>query len=81
MSEGLPPVARQKVEIFIITHLTENEPSSKTDKKDISIVRDLAKRVYEISQTTEMTEKIQLWKDHNSLKKTRPPVVVFPEDP
>ena len=80
MSEGLPPVARQKVEIFIITHLTENEPSSKTDKKDISIVRDLAKRVYEISQTTEMTEKIQLWKDHNSLKKTRPPVVVFPEN-
>jgi hypothetical protein len=78
--EGMPPVKKQKVEIFIITDLFENEPSLDVDKKDILVVQDLAKRVYEISQTQEMAEKIQLWKDHNSLKKTRPPVIAFPEN-
>ena len=78
--EGMPPVKKQKVEIFIITDLFENEPSTDVDKKDISIVKGLAKRVYKISQTQDMAEKIQLWKDHNSLKKTRPPVVAFPEN-
>lgn len=43
-NEGLPPVARQKVEILIISNLKNSEPSDKVDKKDISIVKDLARR-------------------------------------
>jgi len=80
MSKGMPPVKKQKVEIFIITDLTENSISANVDKGDITIVRDLAKRVYEISQASETKEKIKLWRDHNSLKKTIPPVICFPEN-
>jgi len=74
------PVKKQKVELFILTDLIENEPSAKADKKDISIVRDLAKKVYEISQKPDNLEKIKLIKDHNSLIKGRPVVLCFPEN-
>lgn len=76
----LLPIKRQKVEAFIMTDLFAHEPSPKADKKDIEILRDLAKRVKEISEIPENTEKIGLWKDHNSLKKTRPLVLCFPEN-
>ena len=74
------PVKKQKIELFILTDLIENEPSARVDKKDISTVRDLAKKVYEISKQPKNIEKIKLIKDHNSLIKTRPVVLCFPEN-
>jgi len=41
MADSMPPVKRQKVEIFIVTDLILNSPP-KIDKKDISIVNGLA---------------------------------------
>lgn len=80
MLEGLQPIKKQKVEISIITDLFRNSPPAKADKKDISIVRDLANRVADISHSMETAEKIKLWKNHNSLIRTRPPVICFPEN-
>jgi len=74
------PIKHQKVEILIISDLMANDPSTKTDKKELLIVKDLAKKVKEISQEQENLEKIKLWKDHNSLIKTRPLVLCFPEN-
>lgn len=74
------PVKKQKVEIQIVTDLMENNPSTSVDKKDIKIVKDLAKRVYEISQEPQNIEKIRLWKDHNALVKTRPLILCIPEN-
>lgn len=37
-------------------------------------LQDLAKQVAELSSTEKNAQRLQHWKDHNSLKKTRPPV-------
>ncbi len=74
------PIKKQKVEIFIISDLMQNEPSNKVNKKEIMVLRDLAKRVKEISEEPENLKKIDLWKNHNSLIKTRPLVLCFPEN-
>ncbi len=37
-------------------------------------LQDLAKQVADLSSTEKNAQRLQLWKDHNSLKKTRPPV-------
>jgi len=74
------PVKKQKVEIQIVTDLMENIPSANIDRGNISIVRNLAKRVYEISQEPQNIEKIKLWKDHNALIKTRPLILCIPEN-
>jgi len=47
--------------------------------KDVEIVRDLAKRVREIANLPCQRERAELWKAHNSLKRTRPLVLIFPE--
>lgn len=47
-----------------------------TTTKDINIIRDLAKQAAEISQKDIQNEKRDLWRQHNSLKKTRPLVLV-----
>ena len=73
-------IKQQKVEPLIMTDLFAHEPSPKADKKDISVLRDLAKRVREIAEMPDNIEKIGLWKDHNSLIKTRPLVLCFPEN-
>ena len=80
MTKHSVPVKKQKVEIFILSDLIENKPSANADKKDISIIKDLAKKVYELSQKPENDEKIKLIKDHNSLIKGRPVVLCFPEN-
>lgn len=49
-------------------------------KKDREKLRELAYRVKEISSKDEQKEKIQLWKDHNMLKKTRPVIFCDPEN-
>lgn len=69
-----------KTEISILVDLLKYKPSSKVNKKDFVIVRDLAKTIKEISITSENIEKIKLWKKHNSLKKTRPLILCFPEN-
>jgi len=43
------------------------------------ILRDLAKRVAEIAALPVMAERKKLWKLHNSLRGTRPMILVFPE--
>ena len=63
MTKHSVPVKKQKVEIFILSDLIENKPSANADKKDISIIKDLAKKVYELSQKPENDEKIKLIKD------------------
>lgn len=74
------PVKKQKIERLVLADLMENKPSKKTEKKDVTVVRDLAKKVLEISQRPENDEKIKLIKDHNSLIKGRPVVLCFPEN-
>ena len=48
-------------------------------KKDVSIVRDLAKKVLEYSQDPDNDTKRDLWVCHNKLQQKRPMVLVFPE--
>ena len=43
------------------------------------IIRDLAKKAYELSQDPIMEERKQQWKAHNSLKSKKPLILVFPE--
>ena len=74
------PVKLRKQESQILTDLIKNNPPLKSTNKDLRIVRDLAKKVKEISQLPENVGKIKLWKDHNSLVKTRPLVLCLPED-
>ena len=47
--------------------------------QDKTIIRDLAKRVAEIAQHPSQQEKARLWSAHNSLRHTRPLVLIFPE--
>jgi hypothetical protein len=49
-------------------------------KKDRGILRELAYKVKDISSNNRQKEKIQLWKDHNMLKKTRPVIFCDPEN-
>lgn len=44
--------------------------------KDIAILRDLAKQVMEISKDPVQDQRRDLWRKHNSLQRTRPPVLV-----
>ena len=80
MKVGTIPLKLRKQESQILTDLIKNNPHLKSTNKDLMIVRDLAKKVKEISQLPENVEKIKLWKDHNSLIKTRPLVLCLPED-
>ncbi len=47
--------------------------------RDRSILRDLARRVADIAADPVMDERRQLWAEHNSLKNTRPMMLIFPE--
>lgn len=46
------------------------------ENRDIYILRDLAKQVREISQDPVQDRRRDLWGNHNSLKRVRPPVLV-----
>jgi len=69
-----------KGEISILVDLLKYKPSIKRNIKDIKILRDLAKRIKEVSCQDNNTEKIKIWKKHNSLEDTRPIVINFPEN-
>ncbi|MBD3182941.1 hypothetical protein GF312_11670 [Candidatus Poribacteria bacterium] len=47
--------------------------------KDREKLRDLAKRVADIADMPIMEERKNLWKKHNSLKTSRPMILIFPE--
>ncbi len=47
-------------------------------KNDISILKDLANRVQEISNQKEQAEKRELWYKHNELEWTRPLIICYP---
>ncbi len=47
-----------------------------TEKHDIRILRDLAARYLEICRTDEQARRRDLWRRHNSLQRTRPPIYV-----
>ncbi len=47
---------------------------------DRMVLRELAKRVAELSQKPEMDKKRKLWKKHNALERTRPVVLCDPEN-
>ncbi len=46
---------------------------------DRTILRGLAKRVEEIAALPVIAERREMWKRHNSLRRVRPMVLVFPE--
>jgi hypothetical protein len=50
--------------------------TAKIKKRDKQILRDLAKQYLEICQSDRNQAAKTLWKDHNSLRKTRPPVTI-----
>jgi hypothetical protein len=76
----IKPVIKQKLERRIISDLFEYIPSENVEHRDLAVVRDLARKVKEISETDANKEKIRLIRDNNSLKKTRPVVLCFPEN-
>ncbi|HUU99043.1 MAG TPA: hypothetical protein VM487_25195, partial [Phycisphaerae bacterium] len=47
--------------------------------RDRGILRDLAKRVARIAALPVMAERREAWKRHNSLRRVRPMILVFPE--
>lgn len=52
----------------------------KVNKKEKEVLRELGKKVREIAEQPVWKEKIELWKRHNKLEKTRPMVMIFLED-
>ena len=46
-------------------------------KKDIAILRELAKKILEIGSLPIQQEKINMWKRLNSLKMLRPMVLIY----
>jgi hypothetical protein len=48
--------------------------------KDAEILRGLARKVAEFSQRPEQEAKRRLWREHNRLAKTRPPIFCDPEN-
>jgi len=59
----------------LLIYLVEEEMG--ISEKDKTILRDLAKKVKEISLNPIWQEKINLWKTHNKLGKTRPMVMIY----
>ena len=45
---------------------------------DRTILRELARQYWEVSQQPVMNERRELWRKHNSLEKTRSPINVRP---
>ena len=62
--------------------ITEGWPIEevKISDRDRGILQDLAKQFRELCERTVEKEKIQLWKDHNDLKETRPLLLVDMEN-
>ncbi len=49
------------------------------DSHDRNILRDLAKEVAEVAALPVMAERRKNWCEHNSLRSTKPLMLVFPE--
>ena len=48
-------------------------------KRDIKILRDLARRVADIAALPIQQQKAEMWRQHNDLNRIRPMVLIFPE--
>lgn len=59
------------------TGINGREPS--IPRVERALLRDLARRVRDISADPVMAERRLLWKEHNSLRRLRPMLLVFPE--
>jgi hypothetical protein len=57
----------------------ESRINYQVQNRDRIILRDLAKRVHEMSQDPIMADRKKLWKAHNGLKTTCPLFLIFPE--
>lgn len=51
----------------------------KNPRKEVAIIRDLARRVAEIAAEPVQQQKAEMWRDHNDLRPHRPMVLIFPE--
>lgn len=47
--------------------------------KEITLLRDLARKVAEVASLPIMAERRAMWKRHNALRRVRPMILVFPE--
>ena len=56
------------------------DTSFKFSREEMTVLRDLGKKVAELSQRPDMAVKRQLWIDHNALRKTRPLLYIDPEN-
>ena len=57
--------------------MSSEAPKPRSRPRDVEILRGLAKRVAEIAGSDIQDERRRLWRDHNSLVRTRPPVYVL----
>jgi len=48
-------------------------------EKDKRIIQDLAKRLFELAELPGEKKKAEMWYAHNSLKRVRPMILIFPE--
>jgi len=53
-----------------------NHKYSQINNRDKQLLRDLAKQYLEICHAYRNVTAKALWRDHNSLRKTRPPVTI-----
>lgn len=58
---------------------TQNRTEPVVNEEEKNILRDLARKVARLAELPIQEERKQLWKDHRSLKLTRPPVFIDPE--
>jgi hypothetical protein len=58
---------------------TESEVEMMFTTSDKEVLRDLAGQVAEIAALPVQEERRELWKEHNSLRSTRPMILIFPE--
>lgn len=59
--------------------LANRDLTPKVTDKDVEVLRRLAERNYEISQSAVSAERRRLWKKHNSLESERPMILADPE--
>lgn len=56
--------------------MTASDPRSTCRSPDVTVLRDLSRRYADLAARPEQDARRRLWRDHNSLLPTRPPVLV-----
>ena len=65
--------------LFCVNSTMASLPAFEISKEEKTYLQGLARRVKELSELPVQEERKQLWKDHLSLKETRPAVFIDPE--